>query len=129
MIRDSMIWISEILFYLTNGVPMANTLWFFVWVALGTILMVIPCYFAISVGRNKVNSLPALVFLFSFFPLLFLIIGPPLLQLQMVSECETVTVDVATDRVENHTIRLRHCRFKDNYYGEFGEWQLSQQTR
>jgi len=126
MISNTFNWIAETLFYLMNGEPLINSFWIILWVLGGTVLMVIPFYFAVSVGRNRVRSLPAVVSLVSFFPLLLLIMGPPLTQMQMLSECETVTITIDTDRVEGHAFQMRQCRHKENFYGDFGEWSLFQ---
>jgi hypothetical protein len=128
MFRDTIIWISEVLFYLLNGEPLLNTIWIFVWIFGGTVILLIPYYLAFSVGKNKARSFPAIVFLVSFFPILLLIMGPPIVQAQMISECENITVTVNTDRVELHTVEMRQCRAKENFYGEFGEWRIVPQS-
>ena len=128
MIRDTIVWIAEVLFYLLNGELLLNTIWILVWIFGGTVLLLIPYYLAISVGKNRARSLPSMVFLVSFFPILMLIMGPAIVQTQMISECENITVTINTDRVELHTVEMQQCRSKENFYGEFGEWRIVPQN-
>jgi hypothetical protein len=124
MIREIMATLSEFFFWVLGGVPLMNTLWFLPYVVVLALIMVIPFYFAITHGKNRTNSLPSIVFLVSFFPILLIGIGPPIIQVQMLQECETVQQVVSTDKVDKHVIDIRQCRLKDNYYGEFGDWKI-----
>jgi hypothetical protein len=123
MIHDAITWVAEALFYLMNGVALMNTPWIFVWIVAGAVTLVIPLYFAIRDVR-RVWYLPALVGMVSFFPIILLMMGPPLAQINMMQDCETVSATVTTDRIVNQTAELRQCRFKDNYYNDFGVWQV-----
>jgi hypothetical protein len=123
MIHDTIAWVAEAMFYVMNGVALMNTPWIFVWIVAGAVTLVIPLYFAIADVR-RVRYLPALVGMVSFFPIILLMMGPPLAQINMMQECETVSVTISTDRIVNQTAELRQCRFKDNYYNDFGVWQV-----
>lgn len=123
MLRELFIPISEALFWFTNGELLINTLWFFPWVLVGTILMLIPFYLAIKVGKNKSNTLPALVFIISFFPMLLLIVSPGIIQMQMIQECRTVSAEVTIEGA-TETQNVRQCRMKENFYDvEYGPWK------
>lgn len=126
MFHDSMIWIAEALFYLMDGTLILNSPWIFVWTICGSILLLTPFYFSISAanGQLRLRFLPALVFLITFFPILMVLLVPPITQTQMVQECENVTVEVSTDRIQSYDLNMRQCRDKANYYGEWSEWKL-----
>lgn len=123
MLRELFVPIAEALFWLTNGELLLNTLWFLPWVLSGTILMLIPFYLAIKVGKNKSNTLPALVFIVSFFPMLLLIVSPGIVQMQMIQECRDVSAEVTIeDMTEMQDVR--QCRAKENFYDtEYGPWK------
>lgn len=123
MLRELFVPIAEALFWLTNGELLLNTLWFLPWVLSGTILMLIPFYLAIKVGKNKSNTLQALVFIVSFFPMLLLIVSPGIVQMQMIQECRDVSAEVTIEGV-TETQNVRQCRAKENYYDtEYGPWK------
>lgn len=125
MLRELFIPISELLFWFTGGELLANSLWFVVWVFGGTILMLIPFYLAIKVGKNKINTLPALVFILSFFPMLLIITSPAIIQMQMVEECRIVSAEVTIEGV-TEARAIRQCRMKENFYDtEYGPWKKS----
>ena len=125
MIRDMSMAVGEMLFWFTDGVLLMNTLWIFVWVALGAVIMCIPFWIAITKGQNRTTSFPSLVFLFSFFPLLLLIMGPPIVQLDMMQECRPPeTVLMTSEAGIEFDIEVRQCRVKENFYGEFGDWEI-----
>ena len=123
MLRELFIPISEALFWFTGGVLLVNTLWFFVWVLVGAVLMFIPFFLAVYVGKNKINTLPAIVFIITFFPMLMLVISPGIVQLGMIEECRTVEAQVTIEGV-TETREVRQCRAKENYYDtEYGPWK------
>ena len=123
MLRELFVPIAEALFWLTNGELLLNTLWFLPWVLSGTILMLIPFYLAIKVGKNKRNTLPALVFIVSFFPMLLLIVSPGIVQMQMIQECRDVSAEVTIEGA-TETQNVRQCRIKENFYDtEYGPWK------
>lgn len=127
MIRDIFIPLAELLFWLTGGEMLLNTWWFLAWVVGGAVIMVLPLWFGMSLARqnNRLKWVPGLAFIVGFFPMLLLITSPGIIQGQLMEEClpiQTVTVD--TDLVNGVEVRIRHCRFKANYYDEeFGEWR------
>jgi hypothetical protein len=124
MFRDAMLGISEFFFWILGGVPLVNSIWIFPYVFLASVLMIIPFFLAVTHGKNKIRSLPAIIFLVSFYPLLIIGMGPPIVQMQMLQECQVVHLDVSTDLVENHSMGIRQCRIKENYYGDFGDWTI-----
>jgi hypothetical protein len=127
MIRDIFIPLAELLFWFTGGELLMNTVWFLVWVVGGAVIMVLPLWFGMSLARqnNRLKWVPGLAFIVGFFPALLILTSPGIIQGQLMEEClpiQTVTVD--TDLVKSVEVRIRHCRFKANYYDEeFGEWR------
>lgn len=127
MIRDVMFWISEVLFFLLNGEELFNTAWFWPWIAVWSLVMAAPMLFVINMlSTGRPPSWTAWAFLIWFFPGLFLAVSPAIVQAQMLSECRPVTVTVNTELVQGHEIAMQECRHKENFYGEFGEWYLTQ---
>ena len=124
MFRDIILTLSEFFFWLLGGFPIMNTLWFIPYVILLSLILIMPFYMAITIGRNKSTSIPAIVFLVSFLPVLLIGMGPPIVQMQMMQECETVQSLVETDRVKPVTIDIRQCRIKENYYDDFKDWKI-----
>lgn len=122
MLNEFMVLISEALFYVLGGAMLANTLWVFVWVLFWALVMVSPMAYAIYVRPTRTAAILTLAV---FFPSLMIAIGPGIVQSQMLSECETVPVSITTDRVTDQTFTVTQCRFKDNFYGEFGEWRIT----
>lgn len=123
MLREFFVPISEALFWFTGGELLVNSIWFIVWVFGGTILMLIPFYLAIKVGKNKINTLPALVFILGFLPMLLLIVSPAIIQMQMIQECRIVSAEVKIEGV-TETREIRQCRMKENFYDtEYGPWK------
>lgn len=123
MLREFFVPIAEALFWFTNGELLINSLWFIPWVLGGTILMLIPFYLAIKVGKNKINTLPALVFIISFFPMLLLITSPGIVQMSLIEECRIVSAEVTIEGI-TETKQIRQCRIKENFYDtEYGPWK------
>lgn len=126
MFRETILALSEFFFWILGGVPLMNTLWIIPYVIAMSLIMALPFIlltFLLTYGKIKpINVLP--LFLVSFFPVLLIGIGPPIIQMQMMQECEMVEQVISTDRVENHTVSIKQCRIKDSYYGEFGEWTI-----
>ena len=126
MIRELLIPLSELLFWFTGGVPLMNSLWFFVWVIVGAVVTASPMFLAMRLIQrgNRLGWIPGTVFLVTFFPMLTVITSPGIIQNDLIKEClpiETVTVD--TDLVKDFEIDLRHCRAKANYYDKnYGPW-------
>ena len=123
MLREFFVPIAEALFWFTNGELLINSLWFIPWVLGGTILMLIPFYLAIKVGKNKINTLPALVFIISFFPMLLLITSPGIVQMSLIEECRIVSAEVTIEGI-TETKQILQCRIKENFYDtEYGPWK------
>lgn len=126
MIREFIVWVSEALFYLTNGVMLINTPWFLAWVLFWSVMMVMPLIYATSIRPKLYRvAIPLLIF-FALSTLLAFTtaIGPGIVQQQMMMECKDATVNLNTELVGDTAIQMRHCRTKENFYGDFGEWKL-----
>lgn len=135
MIRDATVWISETLFYLTDGVMLINTVWFLSWVMFWSVAMAMPLIYATQIRLKSWRfALPLLVL----FPLITLFafttaIAPGIVQQQMMMECKTAEIENTQVMWQGELIDLgpytvELCRTKQNFYGEFGEWQLIQKT-
>lgn len=123
MIRELFIPVSEALFWLTGGELLVNTLWFFLWVVGGAVLMVIPLYIAIRLNNYKSTSWPSLVFIIGFFPTILLIASPGIIQMSLIEECRMVSAQVTIEGVTD-TQKILQCRAKENYYDtEYGPWK------
>jgi hypothetical protein len=125
MLREMLIYVAEALFWLTSGELLVNTLWIFVWVFGGTILMLIPLHIATTPGKNRIKTLPALVFLIGFFPMLVLITSPGIVQMDLMQECRTVQAQVTIEGV-TETQTVAQCRVKENFYDtDYGPWRAN----
>lgn len=124
MIRDIIVQISELLFYAMDGNMLMNSPWIFVWVIIGSVILSSPMTFPIWLNKVHLLKYSHIVFAVLMFPVFLFMMGPPIAQAQMMQECETVKLLVDTDKVMNYTITEQQCRYKDNYYGKFGEWTL-----
>lgn len=124
MSRDIVVWVSEALFWATGGVPLVYTFWFIPWVVLGSVIMISPIIVLIYGKGNRKTILASLMLILLFFPTFFVTMIPSMGQHQMMTQCETVTLNVSTDRVESGTLEARQCRTKENFYEEFEEWTL-----
>lgn len=126
MIREFIVWVSEALFYLTDGVMLINTPWFLAWVLFWSVMMALPLIYVSSFRPSKWRvAIPLMIFfpmltLFSF----MLAISPGIVQQQMMIECKDATINVNTELVGETVIQMKHCRTKENFYGDFGEWKL-----
>ena len=126
MIRDVMLWISELLFYLQDGEKLINTPWLFVWIVFWVLVTVMPLWYVTNIRSTYRVKL---TFLILFFPGILMAIGPGIVQTQMMQECETVESVTATERIDPTVITVKQCRIKDNYYGDFGEWKIVGQSQ
>jgi hypothetical protein len=127
MIRDFFITLAEALFWFTGGEPLATTVWFLVWVFGGALIMTTPTWVTLhqAIAKSPYKWISGVISFVVFFTMLMTIIGTPLMQIQMMEECLPVeTQTVANEQGFSTEVRVRQCRFKDNFYGEFGEWQL-----
>lgn len=129
MIRETLVRISEGLFYLTGGVPLLETIWFIPWVVIGVILLAAP------VILREFSAILSVVFMIWFFPILMIVMSPGAIQGQMTQECKTVDGEMFANahmngkKIEPQTVTMRQCRYKDNYYGEFGEWEIKEVSK
>jgi hypothetical protein len=126
MIREFIVWVSEALFYLTNGVMLINTPWFLAWVLFWSVMMAMPLIYATSIRPKSYRVAIPLLILFALSTLFAFTtaIAPGIVQQQMMMECKDATVNVNTELVGDTAIQVRHCRTKENFYGDFGEWKL-----
>ena len=116
------IWISETLFYLMNGVPLVDSLLIVVWVIVGVLIMVLPIIIMVDAGWAIVAATWFLVWL-------AIVISPGPIQTQMLRECETVESVIATERIKPVAMTVNQCRYKDNYYGDFGDWKIVEKLK
>jgi hypothetical protein len=120
-------WLANSLFWVTDGELLINSpllfLWIFVWSAPIAVLL------AYGIGSRYGPGLMALCVI-GFLPVLVLIFAPPFAQIEMMQECESVTVEVSTEKVKDQQIQMTQCRYKENFYdADFGEWKLYQISR
>lgn len=124
MVKEFLAWISETLFYLLGGEMLVTTIWFIPWVAFWAIFMLLPFIVWNVTNIHKYGFLT--VFTFSLG--LMVSLGTDIVQSQMMSECRdsTASLQIFVDNnlSETDEITIKQCRYKDNYYGEFGEWKL-----
>lgn len=119
--RDITIFVSEFMFSIMNGEPLINSPLVFVWVAFWSVVCLTPLFLFVNYGPQKYTPL---IFMALFFPGLLMGMGPPVVQMQLLSECEEVESVIATTRIEPTTMVIQQCRYKENFYGEFGEWKI-----
>jgi hypothetical protein len=123
MIRDTLLWVNEALFWALDGQMLIDTFWFIPWVIVGVMLM---CLLYI-IGQFIVEvyeSMFGIVVTLCIFPLILIIVSPGAIQMQMTSECEMFETEVVSELSGTNTLELKQCRYKDNYYGDFGEWNI-----
>jgi len=125
MIREFMLWVSEMLFYVQGGVMLINTPWIAVWVLFWSIVIASPLIFWIHISQN---NWAMTTFIIMFFPALLVATGPGVIQTQMMQECEIVELENTLVNLDDEIVDLgplsvNRCRMKDNYYGDFGEWK------
>jgi hypothetical protein len=111
--------IVEFLFYLLGGVPIAATPWIILWVVFWSLAMTWPVLI-----RQRKWTMAA--FNVSFVFGVIMALAPPMAQMQVMSDCRTFETEVSSDLSEPKIIALRECSRKDNYYGGFGPWTISQ---
>lgn len=119
--REFFVPVSEMLFWFTGGELLINTWWIFVWVLAGSLVMVIPLWYTIQCSKRP-NSVPGFIFIIGFFPTLFLVVSPGIIQMDMIQECRYVEAAIT---IEGNTEikKVKQCRSKTNYYDDnYGEW-------
>lgn len=124
MFYDFLIGTAELLFWLTGGTALMNTLWIIPWVLGTSVLMIVPLFYPIWFNKPHLLKYSSLLFLVCFFPILLTTIGPPIKQMQMLADCRSVEVPVETEKASK-IFEMEECRYKENYYGDYGEWKLS----
>jgi len=127
MIRDYVVTIAELLFYLMDGIPLLDSPWLLVYLGAGVLIMLWPILILDRVGRYA--RIACIVGIITFFPVLFLTMSPALAQQQMMSECSTVQVVVSSERAGVSTFDARECRRKSNFYEDHGPWKVVTLTR
>lgn len=129
MIRETLLWISETLFYLTGGIPLLNTIWFIPWVIIGSVIMAFPLLYPLCF-RQRLLKFGRLIFIIAFWPVMTIVISPGVIQGQLKHECKTIEGEVFAnaymngEKIEPQPVTIRQCRYKENYYEEFGEWKI-----
>jgi hypothetical protein len=119
-----MTYIIDFLFYLLGGVPIGNTFWILPWIGFWACAMTWTVLLPSFQRWNQIWVMP--LFVIFFFGGMIMAVGPPLGQLQLMSDCRTFETEVSSDLSEPKTIALRECRYKNNYYGGFGLWTIQQ---
>jgi len=117
MIRESLLWVSEALFWLLDGEMLLNTPWFIVWVFISALLVIVPVYFCSKISTWAMYIL----FPFYFFAILLIMQSPGAIQAQLMQECQSIKVVI-----KDQDVVLRECRKKENYYDDFGAWAITE---
>jgi hypothetical protein len=119
--------LAETLFYILDGFPIVDTLFFIPYIFLIALIISIP--FVIFTYYHL--KLPAIlnVWMLSFgviigITLFSVTISIGYIQMQHLRECEIIQLVVSSDKVNEQKMFFTQCRSKDNYYGEFGDWKI-----
>lgn len=118
MMHNLLVGGAEFFFYLTNGTMLGDTVWMFVYVVL--LVLVLAVGLALCAAVPDFFKIPAVVLWFFVF---MTGIGVPITQSQMLAECKSATATMETDHLSRE-LEVNECRYKKNYYGEFGEWEI-----
>ena len=133
MIGDFLHWVSEGLFFLMFGVPLANTAVMFIYV--GTIALAISYMIIVAVTKlrltpknspRRIRAQAFVVFTAMSIPVLLLLaVGVPLAQVMMLEECR-VTVEETVILEQTRMVQVRECRVKMdmNHYRDWGPWKV-----
>lgn len=124
MLLEFMTFITNTLFTIFGGYPLTHHMWpLLVWIT----LLVTPVTYAMflwsETGKRRHGTLAVVAATCCTMLVLF----PPLMQHQMLSECEKEETEVVING-EFKTMVVTYCRHKENINGEFGEWKPSQQV-
>lgn len=118
--RDLVLLISELMFYLTGGEQLVNTIWIISFLVVIVFIALWPAWF-LNFG-NKHQKIATIYTLVMFFPMIFVTSGVGIAQAQIILECrkfeQLVVGELSTD-TKMH--KFQECRVKENYYGE---WKL-----
>lgn len=134
MIRETLLWINETLFYLTGGIPLLNTVWLVPWVVIGALIMAFPLLYPLYFRTSLLKFAP-LLFIVSFIPMMTVVISPGAIQGQLMHECKTIEGEMFAnaymngEKIEPQPVTIRQCRYKENYYEDFGEWKIKGVTQ
>lgn len=129
ILREIIDFLSNVFFVVMGGVPIMNTVWVLPYILLIAVIMISPMLYILISKKTKWKFVIGFIGCITFFPFLMIGMGLPLTQMRMLSECETVSVTVQTENVENQEIYILQCRYKENYYDDFGEWGIANQSR
>lgn len=121
MIREFILWLSESLFYIQGGVALASTFWLMIWIVFWCLVIGAPMIYQTHFKHSTWTPITSIVL---FFPCIIMAVGPGIVQQQMLQECRDVTVQVETENVGLTDLDMQECRYKENYYGDFGEWKI-----
>ncbi len=105
-----------------GGVALANSPFIILWVVFWSVAIA-SSLLLVDIFKRKYFifgcTIATAIAIFSF----MMAIGPALKQQHMLSECQNLVVVITTDNIENLPLNVRECRYKENYYGDFGDWQ------
>lgn len=124
MFRDFFVWMAELLFKLNVGIPLLDSFWIIIWSSVFGLFITLPLLYVASSNNTKIFKYAPLIFLITFIPGLFFILGPPLIQLQMLTDCKPSFEVSVESEMSSTVLKLQECRYKQNFYGDFGEWKL-----
>ena len=123
MIREFFLETAELLFRLLDGQMVGASPWILAYLITVVLILSWPLLFLNYLGAY--TKLACGFGIITFFPLMFLALGPIMTQQHLMRECNTVRVIVASERSAEATVDLRECRRKVNFFEEFGPWQFS----
>ena len=113
---------GDILFALTGGVPLIDTLWLFPYIIVFLLITYLLVLFIMSLIPKLGSEIAFIVLLI---PVFMLSIVSPLRQYENMKECETVLATLATDRISMTETKVIQCHAKDNFYNDFGAWYIA----
>jgi hypothetical protein len=123
--REFFIGGAELLFQMTSGVPMFEGLYIIAYIAVMVILamLLVFCTIGHTPGtyRHPLNFVIVMVGMVVLFGGMFSFIAA---QQTMLVDCKSVEVTISTELIPEQGITVTQCRYKDNYYGDFGEWKV-----
>jgi predicted membrane protein len=125
--RDFVLWVNEGLFWLLDGKMLIDTPWIFLWITIGTVIAALPVLLMLHRIIN-ITFVRVVLSVVWFILTLFVVISPGAIQTQMMSECRESTANlkiyVDDELSETNENVIEQCRYKDNYYGDFGDWEV-----
>jgi hypothetical protein len=101
-----------------------NTFWFIPFVFAGVASMGLLLLLIHRFGWYIGQTLSTVITIVGIITLIILTAAPGIVQVDFMVECEISEVEFASELLGTQTVELKQCRYKDNYYGDFGEWQL-----